>query len=314
MATYTNINEDIAPVPVNQSDLSAVSNATFYNPHEVLGGHLGSGDHAGTVTIRVLRPLAKSVTIYTQKGTAEARHEFNGVFATVIAAEKTADGWAVPDYRVCTTYEGGKSVMEDDPYRYLPSIGDMDAYLFGEGRHERLWEALGARVRRYDDPMGGADGAPGHQVVGTSFTVWAPNAHAVRVVGNFNSWDGRRHAMRELGSSGIWEIFIPGVKAGEVYKYELLNANHEWKMKADPMERSHEIPPATGSIVIESDHEWNDEAWMDHRTPTRTPARSASTRSMPAAGRKASATTASWRTSSWTTWPRKASRMSSSCR
>ena len=155
MATYTNINEDIAPVPVNQSDLSAVSNATFYNPHEVLGGHLGSGDHAGTVTIRVLRPLAKSVTIYTQKGTAEARHEFNGVFVAVIAAEKTADGWAVPDYRVCTTYEGGKSVMEDDPYRYLPSIGDMDAYLFGEGRHERLWEALGARVRRYDDPMGG---------------------------------------------------------------------------------------------------------------------------------------------------------------
>ena len=268
MATYTNINEDIAPVPVNQSDLSAVSNATFYNPHEVLGGHLGSGDHAGTVTIRVLRPLAKSVTIYTQKGTAEARHEFNGVFVAVIAAEKTADGWAVPDYRVCTTYEGGKSVMEDDPYRYLPSIGDMDAYLFGEGRHERLWEALGARVRRYDDPMGGADGAPGHQVVGTSFTVWAPNAHAVRVVGNFNSWDGRRHAMRELGSSGIWEIFIPGVKAGEVYKYELLNANHEWKMKADPMERSHEIPPATGSIVVESDHEWNDEAWMDHRRHT----------------------------------------------
>ena len=103
MATYTNINEDIAPVPVNQSDLSAVSNATFYNPHEVLGGHLGSGDHAGTVTIRVLRPLAKSVTIYTQKGTAEARHEFNGVFVAVIAAEKTADGWAVPDYRVCTT-------------------------------------------------------------------------------------------------------------------------------------------------------------------------------------------------------------------
>ena len=268
MATCTNINEDIAPVPVNQSDLSAVSNATFYNPHEVLGGHLGSGDHAGTVTIRVLRPLAKSVTIYTQKGTAEARHEFNGVFVAVIAAEKTADGWAVPDYRVCTTYEGGKSVMEDDPYRYLPSIGDMDAYLFGEGRHERLWEALGARVRRYDDPMGGADGAPGHQVVGTSFTVWAPNAHAVRVVGNFNSWDGRRHAMRELGSSGIWEIFIPGVKAGEVYKYELLNANHEWKMKADPMERSHEIPPATGSIVVESDHEWNDEAWMDHRRHT----------------------------------------------
>ena len=121
--------------------------------------------------------------------------------------------------------------------------------------------------------------------------------------------------MRELGSSGIWEIFIPGVKAGEVYKYELLNANHEWKMKADPMERSHEIPPATGSIVVESDHEWNDEAWMDHRRHTDPHAGPVSIYEVHAGSwKKASATTASWRTSSWTTWPRKASRMSSSCR
>ena len=268
MANETKIKEDTVTVPVAQSDLDAVSNAEFYNPHGVLGGHLGIGKHADTATIRVLRPLAKSVTILTQDGEYPMTHEYNGVFVTTVPAAGTKKQPTIPDYRVKTEWESGDVLIEDDPYRYMPTLGEMDTYLFGEGRHEKLWEALGAHVLRYDDPMGGADGTPGEQVVGTAFSVWAPNAHAVRVVGNFNAWDGRRHAMRELGSSGIWEIFIPGVKAGEVYKYELLNANHEWKMKADPMERSHEIPPATGSIVVESDHEWNDEAWMDHRRHT----------------------------------------------
>ena len=263
-----NINEDIVAVPVNQGVLDSVSNAEFYNPHEVLGGHLGIGEHEDCVTVRVLRPLAKTVTIVTQDGEYEASHEYNGVFMAVIPAVATETGHAVPDYRVRTSYEDGPTIVEDDPYRYLPTLGEMDTYLFGEGRHERLWEALGAHVRRFDDPMGGADGTPGEQLVGTSFSVWAPNAHAVRVVGNFNSWDGRRHAMRELGSSGVWELFIPGVQAGEIYKYQILNASGEWVMKADPMERSHEVPPRTGSIVVESTHEWDDDAWMEHRRAT----------------------------------------------
>ena len=263
-----NINEDIVAVPVNQGVLDSVSNAEFYNPHEVLGGHLGIGEHEDCVTVRVLRPLAKTVTIVTQDGEYEASHEYNGVFMAVIPAVATETGHAVPDYRVRTCYEDGPAIVEDDPYRYLPTLGEMDTYLFGEGRHERLWEALGAHVRRFDDPMGGADGTPGEQLVGTSFSVWAPNAHAVRVVGNFNSWDGRHHAMRELGSSGVWELFIPGVQAGEIYKYQILNASGEWVMKADPMERSHEVPPRTGSIVVESTHEWDDDAWMEHRRAT----------------------------------------------
>ena len=263
-----NINEDIVAVPVNQGVLDSVGNAEFYNPHEVLGGRLGIGEHEDCVTVRVLRPLAKTVTIVTQDGEYEASHEYNGVFMAVIPAVATETGHAVPDYRVRTCYEDGPTIVEDDPYRYLPTLGEMDTYLFGEGRHERLWEALGAHVRRFDDPMGGADGTPGEQLVGTSFSVWAPNAHAVRVVGNFNSWDGRRHAMRELGSSGVWELFIPGVQAGEIYKYQILNASGEWVMKADPMERSHEVPPRTGSIVVESTHEWDDDAWMEHRRAT----------------------------------------------
>lgn len=267
-AMTNNINEDIVAVPVNQGVLDSVSNAEFYNPHEVLGGHLGIGAHEDCVTVRVLRPLAKTVTVITQDGEYEATHEYNGVFMAIVPAAKTDTGYSVPDYRVRTSYEDGPTIVEDDPYRYLPTIGEMDTYLFGEGRHERLWETLGAHVMRFDDPMGGADGTAGEQMVGTAFSVWAPNAHAVRVVGNFNSWDGRRHAMRELGSSGVWELFIPGVQAGEIYKYQILNASGEWVMKADPMERSHEVPPRTGSIVVESTHAWDDDEWMERRRAT----------------------------------------------
>ncbi|MBM6699477.1 1,4-alpha-glucan branching protein GlgB [Bifidobacterium pullorum subsp. saeculare] len=266
MTTHAQFNDDTVAVPVNQDALERVSNGEFYNPHAILGGHLPTGDAARWTTIRTLRPMAKAVTIVTQDGEYPARHEFNGVFMAVVPSAHGEDGWSVPDYRVKTEYEGWDFVpTEDEPYRYLPTVGEMDAYLFGEGRHERLWEALGAHVMRFDDPMGNENGEPGKPVTGTAFAVWAPNAHAVRVVGNFNSWDGRRHAMRSIGSSGIWEIFIPGVGAGEVYKYEILNANYEWVMKADPMERSHEVPPANGSVVVDSTYEWGDADWMAER-------------------------------------------------
>ena len=269
MSTNTTINDDIVAVQVNQGDLDQVSNATFYNPHAILGAHLAEGEQAQYTTVRVLRPFAKTVTIVTQAGEYEARHEFNGVFVAIVPSVVNDDGgYSVPGYRVKVSYEDVPETIQDDPYRYLPTVGEMDMYLFGEGRHERLWDALGAHVREYDDPMGGVDGTPGEKVTGVSFAVWAPNAHAVRVIGSFNGWDGRCHAMRELGSSGVWELFIPGVKAGDVYKYQILNANWEWVDKADPMERSHEIPPATGSVVVDSKHEWHDEEWMERRAAT----------------------------------------------
>lgn len=254
-----------ALVPVNGDQLDEVSKGAFYNPHEILGAHLGAAEFPDTCTIRVLRPGARSVTIVTADGEYAMKHEHNGVFVALVPAVKTKDGHGVPDYRIRTVRADGTTVVENDPYRYLPTIGDMDLYLFGEGRHERLWEAMGAHVRRYDDPLGGNDGTKGERVVGTAFTVWAPNAHAVQVVGDFNGWDGTCHAMRELGSSGVWELFVPGVEAGEIYKFHILNAYNNWEMKADPMERSHEVPPRTGSIVVESTHEWHDGGWMKRR-------------------------------------------------
>ena len=273
MSTVSNINEDAIAVAVRQDVLAAVSNAEYYNPHEVLGGHLGTGKGAGTATVRVLRPMAKKVTILTKSGEYEAQHEYNGIFVATIPATKHARSkeWSVSSYRIRTVEVDGAESVDDDPYRYLPQIGDMDMYLFGEGRHERLWEALGAHVKSITDSWGLVSPETGKmvkKVTGTSFTVWAPNARAVRVVGNFNYWNGRRHAMRSLGSSGIWELFIPGVGAGEVYKFEIMTQAGNWIMKADPMERSHEVPPNTGSVVVDSDFKWHDNEWLEHRAKT----------------------------------------------
>lgn len=262
------------PVPVPHTVLDEVSNGVYYDPHEVLGAHLdndGMGPESPaastrpSATVRVLRPLAKTVEILTQDGTYKAEHEWNGIFTAEIPAVKDGERWMVPDYRIHTVYDHGEDNIQDDPYRYLPTVGELDTYLINEGRHERLWDVLGAHVRTYLDPMGEPDGSSDGSVTGTSFAVWAPNARTVRVVGDFNGWGGRQHAMRELGSSGVWELFIPGVKAGERYKYEILNANNEWKQKADPMERLHQVPPETASIVVDSRYEWNDENWMRER-------------------------------------------------
>ncbi len=261
----------VQPLTVSQSTLDNVSNGVYYNPHEVLGAHIPDGieseQETDTIyaTIRVLKPLARTVFIITQDGEYEAHHEWNGVFTAVVPAHFANKQWSVPDYRVRTTYSSGISITQDDPYRYLPTVGELDIYLYGEGRHERLWDMLGAHVRTYLDPMDSPDGTSSTAITGVSFAVWAPNARAVRVVGDFNSWSGRQHAMRELGSSGVWELFIPGLKAGERYKYEILNANNEWKQKADPLERGHQIPPETASIVVDSQHTWEDSDWMHKR-------------------------------------------------
>jgi 1,4-alpha-glucan branching enzyme len=138
-----------------------------------------------------------------------------------------------------------------------PTIGALDLHLFGEGHHRRLWEMLGAHPRLHEG------------VVGVSFAVWAPNAKAVRVVGDWNSWDGRVHPMRSLGSSGVWEIFLPGVAAGAHYKYELVTSDGRLILKTDPMAFALEPPPDTASVVVDDPaHEWGDDAWMQARSTT----------------------------------------------
>ena len=144
------------------------------------------------------------------------------------------------------------------PVGYLnphSTLGEMDLYLIGEGRHERLWEVLGAHVRR--DPSG--------ELLGTAFSVWAPNARAVSLICDDNYWDKTTNPMIPLGANGIWEIFLPGVGPGTRYKYVIQGSDWRWVDHADPMAQSTEIPPHTASIVHESQHDWADTTWMRAR-------------------------------------------------
>ena len=238
-----------APRPVFNEELDAIAAGIHQDPHRVLGVHLD----AGVVTVRTLRPLADRVVVVTDAGEHEAVHEHSGVWAAAFAGD------AVPDYRLAVTY-GEVTSTADDPYRFLPALGAMDLHLIREGRHEELWTVLGANIRHYPGAMGDVDG--------TAFAVWAPNARAVRVVGDFNHWQGTPHAMRSLGDSGVWEIFVPSVGAGARYKYEILNPDGSWRQKADPMAQGTEVPPATASVVVQSQYTWSDTAWLTRRAQT----------------------------------------------
>ncbi len=240
----------LTPRTVESSVLQQVSEGAYHQPHAVLGAHLDDGD---VVTVRTLRPLARSVVVVTASGRTELDHEHNGIWVGALAAENAGH---VPDYRLEVTYEGDP-ITVDDPYRFLPTLGEIDMHLIGEGRHETLWTALGSHVRHYSSVLG--------DIEGVSFAVWAPKARAVRVLGDFNGWDGSVNAMRVLGSSGIWEIFIPGASVGSCYKFGILGADGQWREKADPMARGTEIPPLTGSRVVESSYTFDDDDWMEAR-------------------------------------------------
>ena len=136
------------------------------------------------------------------------------------------------------------------------SLGELDLYLIAEGRHEQLWKALGAQVKR--DESGA--------LLGTAFSVWAPNAHAVSLIGDHNYWDRNTHQMHRLGSSGICEIFVADIAADTKYKFAVCGIDGRWVDHADPMARATEIPPLTASVVEESTYVWNDKQWIDHRS------------------------------------------------
>ena len=242
-----------SPVPVNRGELDQIVRGDHGHPHAVLGPHV----HEGGVTVRVLKPLAERVVVRHTAGDTALEHEHGGIWVGVVPA---GSDLSVPDYRVAVDYGHGELIL-DDPYRFLPTLGEMDLHLVNEGRHENLWQVLGARVHHYDVPGGEA-------ISGTSFAVWAPSARAVRIKGDFNSWDGREHPMRQLGQSGVWELFVPACPAGTSYKFVVLGADDVWREKADPMAFFAEVAPDTSSRVYESSHVWGDEEWMTARAAT----------------------------------------------
>ncbi|NWL32298.1 1,4-alpha-glucan branching enzyme [Paenarthrobacter nitroguajacolicus] len=238
------------PLHVDSETLERVAAGAYHAPHSVLGAHL---DDHGHVTIRTVKHLAKSVVAVTEAGRTEMTHEAHGVWTAVLEPLQAGH---VPDYRLEVVYDV-EPVTIDDPYHYLPTVGEVDLHLIGEGRHERLWDVLGAHVQHYRSALSEVDGV--------SFAVWAPNAQAVRVKGDFNGWDGRSHGMRSLGSSGVWELFIPGVVAGACYKYEILTKAGHWVEKADPLAFGTEVPPLTASRVVDASYRFKDAEWMSAR-------------------------------------------------
>jgi 1,4-alpha-glucan branching enzyme len=214
------------------------------DPHSYLGRHPGPDG----VTVRSFRPEASEVLVLADGetiGKLEKIHP-SGLFEGILDAPLDA-------YELQVQYPQGQSFTLRDPYAFMPTMGDIDIHLASEGSHRRLWEKLGAHEREIDG------------VLGTSFAVWAPNARSVRVVGDFNSWDGRLCPMRALGSSGIWELFVPGVEAGALYKFELISADGRLILKTDPFAFQTELPPQHAAVVHRPSYEFADDSWMRAR-------------------------------------------------
>ncbi|MFE3944722.1 1,4-alpha-glucan branching enzyme [Streptomyces sp. NPDC059118] len=228
--------------PLDAADRGRLLAGEHHAPHDFLGAH----PVRGGVTFRVLRPYARSVTVVAEGVRARLHDDGDGFFSGLLPMS------APPEYRLLVSYRDTESEVED-PYRFLPALGDLDLHLIGEGRHEELWTALGAQPMEHQG------------VAGTRFTVWAPDARGVRVAGDFTYWDGTGFPMRSLGSSGVWELFLPGIGEGALYKFDVCRPDGSHTLRADPMARYAEVPPANASIVTASHHEWRDQEWMAHR-------------------------------------------------
>ncbi|MFN2504951.1 MAG: alpha-amylase family glycosyl hydrolase, partial [Acidimicrobiales bacterium] len=222
------------------ADVGTVIAGRHRDPHQVLGFHDGR--------VIAYRPAACAMQVILPSGVQVEMRLLHEAGVYVTEAPEAESG-----YRLRAEYPQGDAHEFVDPYRFGPTVGDQDLHFFGEGRHRNLWKVLGANVRTHEGEAG------------TSFAVWAPAARAVSVVGDFNSWDGRLHPMRSLGSSGIWEIFLPDVGGGALYKFEILTQDGHLRMKADPFAFETQPPPSTDSVVHFSRHRWADRAWIERR-------------------------------------------------
>ena len=235
-----------AAISPRRSAFDDLADGRHHDPFSFLGPHVTDGG----VAIRVMLPNAGQATLIrpgADPAAMERRHPAGGFEVLLEGVHE------IPDYRLRVIYPGDYAVEIDDPYRYGRIVGDFDLYLFGEGSHKHVYDTLGAHPMR----IGGSEGV--------HFAVWAPNAHRVSVVGDFNGWDGRAHPMRVLGSSGVWEIFIPAARVGQHYKFELRTRDGHILVKIDPYGRAFEVPPLSASIITRSEYQWNDDQWMAGR-------------------------------------------------
>jgi 1,4-alpha-glucan branching enzyme len=241
-------------VILSKTDLTALLQAKHASPHSVLGMHPWTYRRTEGVVARAFVSGATACEVVDlefdpPKKYAMTRLAPEGLFEVFVPKRSE-----VFRYQLRATYPNGEMRQFYDPYCFLPTLSEQDLYLFNEGNEHRIYHKLGAHLR----DLGG--------VQGVSFAVWAPSAARVSVVGNFNRWDGRYHPMRSLGASGVWELFIPGLGEGELYKFEIRDQQGNVRLKTDPYGTFFEAPPNNAAIVFNTrKFQWTDDAWLARR-------------------------------------------------
>ncbi len=237
-----------------REELQKIIHSMHPDPFEVLGAHIVTWGGREAVAIRAFLPDARELSVIRtatgQRYSAKRIHK-DGFFEAIIRGESE-----VFEYRLEEVRFDGTVRTFVDPYSFLPVLSDFDLYLIGEGTHYRKYEKLGA----HEWEIGG--------VRGVFFAVWAPNALRVSVIGDFNNWDGRRHPMRVRGLTGIWELFIPDLKQGDLYKFEVKSRYKGYLAeKSDPYAFCSELRPRSASVVWNTDgYKWRDQHWMEQRS------------------------------------------------
>ncbi|HUJ39062.1 MAG TPA: 1,4-alpha-glucan branching protein GlgB [Candidatus Acidoferrales bacterium] len=246
--------------PVNQPDvaleLEQIVHAEHSDPFHVLGPHVSEAAGRKRIAIRAFLPGAAAANVILPGARPPApmlRIHPEGIFEAQLQGPEPPGA-----YRLAVEYEDGAQALIEDPYRFPPLLSEFDLHLLGEGTHYQKYEKFGAHVTTLDG------------VRGVSFAVWAPSAARVSVVGDFNQWDGRRHPMRLRGSSGTWELFLPGLDEGAIYKYEIRSKLGPIPfLKSDPYGFFAEVRPKTASVVATLDkHTWADSEWIKARDKT----------------------------------------------
>ena len=233
---------------LSKEEMEAVISGNHGNVFAVLGIHKDKGSKE--VFIRTYQPHAKSVELLKYDDSSLGfltKLDDRGFFQINVGA---VDNFP---YRFRIENDLGQFYIKEDEYRFPSVLGDIDVYLMAEGNHLEMYKRLGAHVMEMDG------------IKGVGFAVWAPNAKRVSVVGGFNNWDGRAHVMRKHPTCGVWDIFIPGIGAGELYKYEIKTQEDYILVKSDPVAFWSEKRPNTASVVYDSKYHWNDDGWMNYR-------------------------------------------------
>lgn len=239
---------------MSQSEFDRIANSEHHDPFAVLGAHVVAHEGKTCVKIRGFFPDATAVYI-KEKNKKNAMEKIHGagIFEAVFPRRQKLFPYV---YEIEKNGSAPKRIH--DPYCFGPVLTDFDLYLFSEGKHYRVYDKLGANPMEING------------IKGVFFALWAPNARRVSVVGDFNNWDGRVHCMRNRGSCGIWELFIPELPIGTLYKFEIKTQSYDILTKSDPYGKFGEMRPNTASIVWTDSFSWSDQKWMDHRTAEKT--------------------------------------------